>query len=217
MTLLVGNDRDEHIIHETLLRSRSPFFASALKKEWDATQERRIPLPDDDGAVVELYLQWLYRGKLFTRPLSEDIGNDCYEHSLLVDAFNFGEKIQDEQFKDCVIDALIISVASPDTNGTNWFPTGSCVTRAYDGTPVGSPLRKLLVDFHVVHGSREWLKDENHPEFLADLAKDLIGSRRNVETLDPIKSYDSCPYHHHGKDKSCYNTASKGTIGEPGR
>jgi hypothetical protein len=76
---------------------------------------------------------------------------------VLIGAFVFGEKVQDGDFKDAVIDALIHTIATPDEEGTFWYPTKQLVDRAYTGTPEGSPIRRLLVDMHAFHGKRCWL------------------------------------------------------------
>jgi hypothetical protein len=76
-----------------------------------------------------------------------------HEFNVLIGAFVFGEKVQDGDFKDAVID----TVAALDEKGTCWYPTGRLVDRAYTGTPGGSPIRRLLVDMYAFHSRRDWL------------------------------------------------------------
>lgn len=159
-------------MHKTLLREASGFFASAVKEEWSKGRKQRIPLPDDNALVVDLYLQWLYTRRIITRERlvgedkeakeekqceeekedgvekKEEEGMNGHEFEVLPGAFVFGEKVQDGDFKDAVVDALIHTVAAPDEKGVRWYPIAQSVDRAYTGTPAGSPIRRLLVDMY---------------------------------------------------------------------
>ena len=83
---------------------------------------------------------------------------------------------------------------------------GSTVQRAYEGTLVGSPLRRLMVDMHNYHGHDGWIKEENNMEFLVDLVRDMFTIRTQPSGPDPTgAAVDSCPYHHHGNDGLYYS------------
>ena len=43
-----------------------------------------------------------------------DTGGNQREINLLIDAFILGEKLQDQSFKDAVIDSLVHAVDTPD-------------------------------------------------------------------------------------------------------
>jgi hypothetical protein len=166
-TLAVGEEGVEYKVHETLLSERSEFFASASKAEWKEGQEHRIPLPDDTPSIVVLYVQWIYSGKILSRttPVEEEGADEqeCKNESafdLLISGFVFGEKIQDGNFKDAVIDALVHTVTTPNEKGVCWYPTKSWVDQAYVGTPEGSPIRRLLVDMY--SGLRNRCPDAQH-------------------------------------------------------
>jgi hypothetical protein len=213
-------------VHETLLCEASGFFASASKKEWKEGQKDRIPLPDDNTSVVDLYVQWLYTGRIVIRERSveekrqekeekgEGEGEDqegCkngHEVDGLTGAFVFGEKVQDGDFKDAVIDALIHTVAAPDEKGVHWYPTAQSVDRAYTGTPEGSPIRRLLVDMYTFHGKKDWLDGQRNVDFLADLAGCLLRERSEYsQALDSTTpDVSGCQYHHHdGERGECYS------------
>lgn len=201
---MVGEKQKELIVHETLLSERSDFFSAALKKEWEEGQQRRIPLPDDNPQVVSLYLHWLYYNKLFCRPPDEQSVEDGNEQSLLISLFVFGEKIQDGQLKDAVIDAIILSTNTPDKNGNRWYPTGA-VNAAYKGTPANSPLRTLLVDMYVQHGTSKWIHNTTNTDFLLDVSRALLDTQRTEQYPDPTSAaVSSCQYHQHTTDDRCY-------------
>lgn len=220
-------------MHETLLREASEFFASAVKEEWKEGQKQRIPLPDDSASVVDLYLQWLYTRRIIIREglveeqkvakeekedeeeggekkeeEGEEEGKDGHEFDVLTGAFVFGEKVQDGDFKDAVVDALIHTVAAPDEKGVRWYPTAQSVDRAYTGTPEGSPIRRLLVDMYTFHGRKDWLDGQKNVDFLADLAGCLLRDKsEHSQVLDSTTPEASgCQYHHHDGEKGvCYS------------
>jgi hypothetical protein len=170
-------------------------------------QEGRVPLPNDDPAVFALYFQWVYRGRIFSSQDTGDTGGNREEISLLVDAYVFGEKLQDRDFRDAVIDSLIHAVDTPDAQDLKWYPTSAAIDSAYIGTPEGWPLRKLLVDMHFFHGLPKWLNEESNVEFLRDLARKFLQDRsdfftRTDQTTVKLAGYS---YHCHGAENTCYN------------
>ena len=169
-----------------------------MKEEWKESQERAVPLPDDDPKVVDLYTQWLYCRKVLSHDSTLISERNSGELDLLIDAFVFGEKIQDQLFRDTIIDALITYTNTPDKQGTSWFPTGDMVRRAYEGTPTGSPLRTLMVNLHNHRGTQKWIKDqnENSLEFLMDLVKIMFATRAAPSVPDSLK-VANCSYHVH--------------------
>lgn len=108
-----------------MLCEASEFFASASKDDWKEGRKHRIPLPDDRASVVDLYVQWLYTRRIVIPKRSveevkedeeakeegkEEDQEECkngHEFDVLTGAFVFGEKVQDGDFKDAVVDALI--------------------------------------------------------------------------------------------------------------
>ncbi|KAM0724081.1 hypothetical protein Q7P37_000261 [Cladosporium fusiforme] len=207
-TLVVGRDEREFPVHQKRLCEHSPYFAAAAKDDWKEGQEGRIPLLCDSTLAVGLYVQWIYGGRIFTRPGrggAEDKDKAPYsETSLLVEGFIFGEKIQDGDFRDAVVDAIIVSINDPGKDDLVRYPSGTTVERAYEGTPEGSPLRKLMVDIYVHHGNRDWLHKVANPDFLRDLAEDLYLGR-DCSPNDPTALHlTGCRYHQHGNDRLCY-------------
>jgi hypothetical protein len=211
----VGEQGAKDKVHKTLLCEASDFFASASKEEWKEGQKHRVPLPDDETSVVDLYVQWLYTHRIVIRKRSveeekekkdeqevkeekdeqgvkeekkqgqegegeEGDQAECkngHECNVLIGAFVFGEKVQDGDFKDAVIGALIHTVATPDEKGVRWYPTAQSVNQAYTGTPEGSPIRRLLVDTYTFHGRKDWLDGQKMVDVLADLAGCLLRDR----------------------------------------
>jgi hypothetical protein len=63
--------------------------------------------------------------------------------------------VQDGEFKDAVLDALIYTIKTPDSEGVCWYPTKHSVDQAYVGTPESLLLRRLLVDMDSFHGRKD--------------------------------------------------------------
>lgn len=126
------------------------------------------------------------------------------ETAILVSLYVFGEKIQDVSFRDAVIDALVHAVSTPDKEGRLWYPSGSTISAAYEGTPSGSPLRKLLVDFFVFHGGSDWIGENDSGEFHVELLRELLPNRTRSSSEDPTRPGASlCRYHCHAAEDAC--------------
>lgn len=208
--MVVGPDQYEHTIHRDLLCDNSPYFSTATKDCWKGDEEGRIPLPNDDPAVFALYIQWIYRRRIFCRQEMGDTGGNREEIGLLIEAFVLGEKLQDQAFRDAVVDCLIDAVDTPDGQDKQWYPSPGAIDRAYRGTPEGSPLRRLLVDMYFFHGRREWLDEATHADFLKDLAGEFLQDRGSFVTRadHTTAQLAGCAYHCHGIENACYSDAS---------
>jgi hypothetical protein len=205
VSLDVGPHPEIYAVHEDLLCEHSPFFQAAVKEEWREPHDR-IPLPHDDPDVVCLYLHWTYAGRILSRKSDSTNEESDNEINFLVDAFIFGEKVQDSRFKDAVIDAAIKSTLSSDMDGVPCFPGVMAVNRAYKGTPPGSPLRRLMIDLWARHGRDTWEREDLNGEFLTELVGELLASRDTPLDSHPTDGKTStCSYHHHGGDHPCYN------------
>ena len=209
MTLVVGEEAFPLVIHKQMICEHSVFFQTAMKKEWQEGQDRTIPLPDDRVEVVSLYVQWTYYDRILSHGNPTMAERDSAELDRLIDAFVFGDKDQDGRFRDAVLDALVACASTPDTAGMTWFPAMSAVKKAYQRTPEGSPLRRLLVDLWARHAMEKWLGADMVPEFLSDLVRELLSLRQDQLPSHPCDGHlSSCVYHHHSDQRSCFRHAS---------
>jgi hypothetical protein len=130
------------------------------------------------------------------------------EVNLLIEAFVLSEKLQDQDFKDAIIDSLIHAVDTPDRQDTRWYPRSATIDRAYRGTPENSPLRKLLVDIHFFYGHTDWLDKATNTDFLRDLTKEFLRDRGDLVTRsNRTKSQlASCSYYSHSTENTCYRS-----------
>jgi hypothetical protein len=98
----LGPSTVDFSVHEQLICTHSPFFANALNGSWAEADSRVVPLPDDAPPTFAVYRTWLYTGLLACTN-----GSDSDEWELLACAYVLGEKLQDSDFKDTVIDAMV--------------------------------------------------------------------------------------------------------------
>ncbi|KAK1074594.1 hypothetical protein LTR12_005786 [Friedmanniomyces endolithicus] len=206
--VVVGADEDVFYIHERLLRSRSTFFEAALYDAWERSQ--RIELLDDHPDVFNEYALWLYTGKL-----AVIMSNGSTDFDFLAGLFGFGEKIVDDTFQDCVIDAFVAGTRTPSPNGAG-VPTRCCppyttVDIVYKATPKGSPARRLMVELYTLKAGDDSINiehpEKNNHEFLVDLASSLLKNRSVCQDFEDkhkeLNNGTPCSYHKHSEEETC--------------
>jgi len=132
---------------------------------------------------------------LFT---SESVETEV-EWERLISAYIFGDKIQDGDYKDATIDALIQKSSEEKSHPIHK------TRKIYENTVSGDLARRLWVDWFVYARNPEWMdeakKDYYTKDFLLDLARALMKSK----AIAPSYERDTCVYHIHGQ-KRCYKT-----------
>ncbi|KAF1844384.1 uncharacterized protein K460DRAFT_357990 [Cucurbitaria berberidis CBS 394.84] len=217
ITIRVGSTDDEFYIHEKLLRSTSSFFDNALKEGWKEGQGGIIRLSEVEPAIFTIWTKWLYTGRMFVMKDGDDrIGPDGDSYSgewdRLRDCYASGDFLQDSDFKDATIDALVTRMVETDC-----YPLG-LARYIYDYSNKGSAHRQLAIDTCV----RVWDRDDyadlltedefnnafQPRQFLCDvLAKIGPNLETGIKEKDAGKFFDlndTCKYHDHGSDKPCY-------------
>ncbi|KAK5134964.1 hypothetical protein LTR08_005916 [Meristemomyces frigidus] len=164
------SNKQSFYVHEAVLRQSSSFFNTALNKEWKEGQEHAVELPDYDACVFEQYVQWLYTARIACMPANNEQSN--YGFGRLTRLYVLGEKLMDPALQTDIINALVLARRS------DAIPINRNVNTIYEGTPVGSPARKLMVDMHVLRQGKNQLKlIAPHPDFLLDLVTSLLHKR----------------------------------------
>lgn len=157
-------------------------------------------LPEDVPGIFEMFLTWLYRGKI------EWVGA---MKSQVSDLVLFADKYQIIPLMDQSIDAFILQSKALNLGLT---PTG--MIRIYANTSQGCKMR-LLAARCFVHRTVGFKQDVNttwtnaNMEKAAkeqeDLWRDSYALMRNtsgLKVLDPLLA-PACDYHQHGKDEPC--------------
>lgn len=191
-------------MHKSLLVTSSNFFRAALKEPWEECKGQ-VKLLKEKPGLFELYVQYLYHGKIFSC-FSEDNPQTHDEWIRLWDLYILGDCLQDECFRNSVLDALV-----EKANKDERYPT-QLAADTYANTPPGSPMRRLIVDFHVWTGQGGSFtktahnKAAKHHDYFtgpreffldtivafADAGPDLYKSIRQKPRIK-----DPCVYHEH--------------------
>lgn len=188
--VLVGREKKAHAVHENLIRASSPFFDKAMTDEWKKSSQRTVELLDDEPEAFALYVYWLY---FRTFPVIGDQSNPSpRNHAGLIKTYIMGIKLLDQTVQNAAIDAMIEATTIPDKNGSRWYPGEAKIEYVYEITNSSAPIRELLLDMHLFHGSSQWLRGEastDYPQsFLLELAARLLERRgASREPLDPKK------------------------------
>lgn len=205
-------------VHEHLICRTSDYFKTAMKAHWETSTSGSITLKEEDAEVFEVYLHWLYFETLPVRNDSAELqGNN--EYAQLAKAYALGEFLQDVNFRDAVLDAMLIKSRSKVSDGRTWFPGGPAIRYIYEGTPESSAARRLLVDLYTYHGHGDWLKgwadkDDLPKQFLLDLAIAAL-TERSRPSSSLAKEKGACEYHEHRPDpNSCYKNYSASKRGK---
>ncbi|KAF2121787.1 hypothetical protein BDV96DRAFT_639873 [Lophiotrema nucula] len=140
----VGEKSQTFNVHEAVLCASSQFFKNACKEEWASLRPDRnsLSLSHDDPADFEVYVYWLYYGKL---PTSRNAKPSEEENAKLFRSYVLGEQLLDVRFKNAVMTALIATCCHKPNRERVYF-TPKDVSTIWSGTPPGSPIRKLILD-----------------------------------------------------------------------
>lgn len=185
VTLIVGPDKHEMLVHANILTQPSEFFQTALKKEWREGQTRIITLPDDDSQTIVAYLGVLYRGELPDQP--ERLWTAYRSCSKL---YVLGCRLVDPTVRQAAIARLHAMARGLYQQQFIWYNTNEdCVghefvNTIYNGTTDSDRARRLVVDMHLERPQE--LTSQYHPEFLLALAQ-AFSERASTHPLPGCK------------------------------
>jgi hypothetical protein len=178
--LLVANEKTTLQVHEKVLSSSSEFFKRAVKAEWAESRPDpdSIDMSEHSLEDVKLYLHWLYERTL---PLAHD-AHGIGTYRTLTNAYVFGEKVVDVQYKNCVLLSLIAAMKQIGS-----YPEYMAINTIYEKTPVGSPARRLMRDIYASRADgkgAKWQSQFNHlnQEVLVDIITEMSKVRLALGT-----------------------------------
>ncbi|USW54847.1 Putative BTB/POZ domain-containing protein [Septoria linicola] len=202
----VGQSATLFYLTETRLRAFSKFFDTALKKEWLEGQQRKVPLPDEDPELFNVYANWIMTGKLFVEDESGVPGGQGKVRQKLVDLYILGDKLLDTDFKDRVTDALA-SVFVVRCDNTHRMLGTAQRDKAYAHTTSGASLRRMIVgQLAAVSNTQDLISEDDTKILLLDVALELTKSRaRNVAAFK--SEVEACAFHEHVPgSENCYRS-----------
>lgn len=148
-----------------------------------------IDLKEEDSEIFSASVQWLYTHHI----------DSTFDTAKWSQAYVLGEKLMDREYLDCVIETMM-----RECTKRGEFPGKINLEIIYEGTPEGSPARKLLVDFVCWMGNEKWIhKGEMHQGFNEDLVLELMRHmNRKFESPAPWVSDPSAYFVGSRKKKS---------------
>ncbi len=151
-----------------LLTFHSPFFAGALNGNF-LEASGVVTLSEDDPAIFELFVQWLYVGKEYLSKLWRACSKDY--PAICIQPWKLGDKLGCLPFKDFIVICLI-------NIHCEIFLDTTTMRLAYKNSPMNSKLRQWVVD-QFVHDSLDgchWRRSSEgfEPEELGDMGNDIL-------------------------------------------
>ncbi|KAK4890764.1 hypothetical protein LTR27_010583 [Elasticomyces elasticus] len=132
------------------------------------------------------------------------------EYNVLAQLYCFGERMQNERFKNAVINAFVAKTEETvyEDHGRRlaeswWNVRPSVVQDIYEGTPPDSPGRKLMVSIYVSSGSSCWLVDDLHHDFLLDLSRKFCKLREEGSMFSSEIITNRCAFPSHHESPKC--------------
>jgi hypothetical protein len=161
--IYVGPEKECFRLYRPLIVSSSDYFKKALKHDFRECETHRFDLTEDDADSFAIYAHWLIWKKLAVK-LGKSSKNDRTEYQQLAYAYVLGDKLQDTQFRNDIINAFVAK-----RENEKLLPGSTTIDYIYTNTLESSKLRKFLVDVWFRFGSNNIeIKSLSH-EFLTDL------------------------------------------------
>ncbi|THY91796.1 hypothetical protein D6C89_05552 [Aureobasidium pullulans] len=201
VTVVVGSKKKSYSLHKGLLCFYSDYFRAAFNGSFKEATDGKIELMDVEPEVFDIFQVWLY-----SRRLQAPADSVLY-FTRLAQLWVFGDKHQVPLLQNEVMDDIFAKRAQLKV----FYP--ELVKLAYEQTPVGSPLRKAVIE---IVGHCMKLQEESDSalqlscqphwsvESLVDLVRVLDTIRKeNKVVFASMPVRDKCFFHVHGIDERC--------------
>ncbi|KAF2122119.1 hypothetical protein BDV96DRAFT_627272 [Lophiotrema nucula] len=161
-----GKKQQNFQIHSSVIMPRSGYFRALLGNNYGEENKTKIDLPDENPETFSLYMQLIYNNNIVLVDDSEadDIKYGS-EYLALAKLFVLAERLQDVATKDLVLETILTKAQSIWSDGERRFPGWKYVKIIYEGTWLNKTTPEKV-----------W-----HPEFLYDLASNLMRRRKQPE------------------------------------
>ncbi|TVY15073.1 hypothetical protein LARI1_G006125, partial [Lachnellula arida] len=187
VTLVVGPEKKEFVVHKEFACQYSPVFKAAFNGEFIEGQTQTYALEDVTEPVARLLVNWLYTQQLdlcryeagHAEKKVEDLS--LCQLWVLAGKSNLALTMRNLGTRNKLLlpglQNLIVHTIQEINRATNVTCTGS-VKYVYQNTCEESPLRKLFVHQCACYGGNTWFRKypERFPkDFLLDLAELALG------------------------------------------
>lgn len=169
-------------MHKSLLCSRVAHFDVLLNGGLEESQKRAVALPDDDPAVVSLFLEWLYTARLSA--IVDTVSEAQFVNRIKL--YGFAARID----AHALVTVAMVSILD-GYRAMSRCPSVEAVRLVYELTAKGDRLRFFMADvLYYVIGYRDDFSAEVIGAALGsstDLAADMVELMRSgkpAETLE---------------------------------
>ncbi len=199
--VFVGPERKQFHLHKDLLCDRSSYFQKAFEGDFKESRENSMDLAEDEVAAFELFVDWLYSGRLTEVPNDEGNGWPYIHLYILATKFTL------ESLANTTMDRLQEYFAA-----ARRFPNGQQINHIWDNTPCKSKLRdyytrKIAIGFleSQVFDEKGFLecKEEAVLAVMAHFRKAWV-----TKQLPSIPSVPACMFHEHTTTEKCESQGS---------
>ena len=196
VTLIVGPEKRELLVHANHIARNSEFFKTALKKEWREGQARTVSMPTDDYETMNTYLRFVYGSQLPTEielcPRSGDYRTATVDeledsqnaYMSFTKLYILGCRLMDKTFMEAATAKMLDlfdTCYECFVNDSLFNPGPISVNAIYEETLEMDPVRRLVVDMYIKHPQD--LNSQYNSGFLLDLAQGF--SKRAQSQLVP--------------------------------
>ncbi|KAF2713199.1 hypothetical protein K504DRAFT_449932 [Pleomassaria siparia CBS 279.74] len=207
ITVYVGEAKRPFHIHKNLLCHHSDLLEAELQSDGEKKVDT-LELPDSDPAGFELFVKWLYTGRLddvsdmISPHQKYDYATNCHRLYLLCDRFDM------PQLKNVAMDQY-----RKGLNEAELVPDAEEINDIYRKSPAGSPFRTLMTQI----AARQIMDPESardvgtyracfeaNPDFALDLVSAIKLGTGGMLFDDPTDVGNECDYHDHEAGPNCH-------------
>jgi hypothetical protein len=170
-----------------------------MNGNWAERDERLVKLPEDDPEIFAIYINLVYTNTVATRRAEDPKTRDALPAELirLSHLYVLSEKLCDTAAKNATIEATLASAEEKDTDGKTAIHGWRSIRTMYEGTPKGSPGRRLIVDLWTNSSFQTDYLEENEVHLPRDFFFDVmlaLGKERQAAGNHVAKRYDASLY-----------------------
>jgi hypothetical protein len=190
VTLVVGPEKQKLAAHGHRLARTSQFFTTELQKDLLEGQTPTIYFPEEQVDTVTRYLDFICGEGLPTEHTRTYDDLEAYEDAYfhVFELYTFAERVLDAEVQRAVVTETLWLCLLQSENGERWLPEDRAISVIYQGTPVDSPARRMLVDLQVSYGFAHSLESDTcDPTYLGDVARAFNNCVQSCEQTNDFR------------------------------
>lgn len=200
VTFFVGHEETRFLVHKQNACNASPVLNAAFNGNFSEDRTKTYDLDDVEPAVFWVFMQFLYSKTLVVSchnlDPQDDVSNpsdnhftDCYKQNSTMDRlWILADKFLMTKLQNLVVDQIVRT--HQDCTWSIHGITSTDCHRVYNNTPVGSPLRRLLVERCAwrckIFASETDYMAEKMVGFPVEMLVDMINTIQKARKIDEL-------------------------------